>query len=540
MAHRVSLPILGAVLIVAVTAIAVGYPAVFVAMDIAWSAASAGWVGVDVALLTRSVGIAALIAGLATALAWPAAWALRGAAARWALIVGVPLLLPSYLAYTAWGMIRAPGTILGDWLLAGPLTGPNSRPVIAGQVLAVAGLALWAWPIPAFVLLARLRRLDAAVLEALRLEPASRWRRAVTVVAMCRGSLGAAVGLTTLVMLGSAVPLHVAQLDTYAIRLWRLLDETPAHQDWRVWLSAWPLVLGAVAGAWVILRRLPGTALSSAQQLAPRARTRWSRSAVAIVLVTVLWLVSVAGPIMLCGLSLRGWSSVRTFWQAQVTGLSSSVLTSAAVGAAGAALALAVWAVLAGGARRARQVTRACVLCLLAAGLVPGVLIGSATAEAWNRFDTTAALADSSAIMVIGLLARYGFVGALLGWWLHRTDPADERDLRRLDGADTAGGWARVVLPHQGPVLVGGAVVLGVLAFHEIEAAVFIAPPGSGRFAQRMLELLHFARMEDLGAGVVTVVGGGLAASAGAVILLSMSRAPWFVSATAGGRSGIR
>ena len=53
-------------------------------------------------------------------------------------------------------------------------------------------------------------------------------------------------------MIGSAVPLHLAQIDTYAIRIWLGLNETRREEHWKVWLAAWPLVAAAIAAGWTL------------------------------------------------------------------------------------------------------------------------------------------------------------------------------------------------------------------------------------------------------------------------------------------------
>ena len=52
-------------------------------------------------------------------------------------------------------------------------------------------------------------------------------------------------------MIGSAVPLHLAQVETFAILIWRDLNLTT--EPARVWVRAWPLLLVAIAAKY----RLP-------------------------------------------------------------------------------------------------------------------------------------------------------------------------------------------------------------------------------------------------------------------------------------------
>src|SRR5690606_16907651 len=143
-----------------------------------------------------------------------------------------PLLLPQYLVYSGWDLLRDPGSGIGDWLARQP----GWASIWAGYVLAVGGMALWAWPIAAIPLAAGIRQLGAPALEAARLETRSRLRMVRVVVGQMPGAVVASAALVALVALGSAVPLHLAQIPTHAITLWLLLDLTPADERWRVWL----------------------------------------------------------------------------------------------------------------------------------------------------------------------------------------------------------------------------------------------------------------------------------------------------------------
>lgn len=510
-----------ACLVLAVAA-SVGFPACGAAARVVHGFRSTGWpaaAAVDWSLMLRSLLAAGAVAALATLLAIPVAWTIRGWPARWAGMAALPMLLPSYLAYAALNLLRAPGTPLGDWLLQGPLDQPNLRPVIAARTFAVLGLALWAWPLPLLVMLPRLRRIDRGVMESLRLEPLGPARRSAFLLRMTAGPVGTALALTTLVMLGSAVPFHLAQLDTYAVRLWRTLNESAPGTEWIAWTAAWPLAVLAVATAVTAAWVLPRRPVDSAQEPAEARGAAWPGVAAA----GAVWSLSVLLPLFMFARNIGSVRTMATFWRSQSGAIEGSVETSAILLVAGTGIAVATALSLEGGGW-ARRVCLACIGLWLVAGLMPGVLVGSATATAWNRFDWTYRLADTPAIVVVTHLSRYGFLAALLGWWMHRTDPLDERELRLLDGADHGVAWFRAAALPQLPVLVGGCLAVAVLGFHEIEASVFVQPPGYGRFSQVLLELLHYERRSDLAAAVVTVTGAGLVAAVVAGLLTGRRR----------------
>jgi len=163
-------------------------------------------------LLAQTLAWAFGIAILATIIAWPAAWVIRRRG--WGVIglICVPLLLPTYLAYTAYGILRSPGWFIGNWLEHLAQGGWTNAPILAGRVIAALGLSLWAWPIAAVVLGASVKRLDSGILDALRLERLSALRRRWEILYLCRAGVLGAVGAIALIMIGSAVPLHLAQV----------------------------------------------------------------------------------------------------------------------------------------------------------------------------------------------------------------------------------------------------------------------------------------------------------------------------------------
>jgi len=506
-----------ALLVVACTATVV-WPGLVVAWTVLRGAIHQGLHSVDLIpslpLLARTFAWAGGIGVLSAVLAWPGAWLIRRRGWAVAPVILVPLLLPSYLAYSAYGLLRAPGTSIGDWIELAAQGGLKWLPTVAGEVLAVGGLSLWAWPIAAIVLGASVSRLDEGVLESLRLENMSAPRRWLTNIAMVRWGLVAGAGLVTLVMFGSAVPLHLAQVPTYSVKVW--FDMTMDPGGWRVWVGAWPLVAVAAGAGWFIsravARQLAATSdAEPARQLAASSRT-------AGIATLAVWALSVLVPLALFAGSLRDGRSIPRFWRLQSDSIWQSLAVAAAVALIGLALTLAVWAGLSV-SRTPRPNTAApsatlwCIRALLAAGLLPGVLVGAAISAAIQATEGPTGmdwLADSPAVMVLAHVARFGFVPALVGYWLYATEPPSERDLRRIDGAEGLSGWCSTCLPTQAGTVAGAALGSAALSLHEVETAVILQPPGTASLAQTILGYLHFARMEEMSAAAVILVGGGL------------------------------
>jgi ABC-type Fe3+ transport system permease subunit len=466
--------------------------------------------------LVRTLAACLLIAtiawGIALSIAWPARRSQHPA--RAGILLLLPLMLPPYLAYSGWGLLRAPGTTLGDWLMLGPGPGlPNPWPMWAGYILAVLGLALAIFPLPTLIFWLGFRAVDqqfGSLHEGLLLEPISRVARLWHTLAATRGTALAALALPALVMLGSAVPLHLAQLDTLAIDLWRRLDLLPAADHWRLWLAAWPVLTIAIASGWWLSRTLEAPlgglgAITPGRAKLPRIAWCW------IMIAAVL-------PVALHARSLSGPAALLDFWRVHHAAMLSSAVVALVVGLLAAILSFITWIAWLPhpgqpASRFKASLLRAALTLWIAAGLIPGILIGLAMLHAWQALESILPrrALDQPAFALIPLvlahLARFGFIPVLIGLWLARTTPRDLIDLAALEGHDSPRSLTRTLLQ---PRLIGALVAggfAGLLSLHEIEASVILQPPGTDNLARVMLQNLHYLRDDALAAGVITIAG---------------------------------
>jgi len=425
-----------------------------------------------------------------------------------------PLIAPGYLAYAGLGLLRAPGTWLGDLLLSSA-GGPVSWPLLAGRVLAILALALWVWPLPCLALCMAMRRVDPWVWEALRLEPAGAPRRWIERIVLARAGVVAGVVITALVMIGTAVPLHLAGVGTYAIELWAALSATTSDEQWRVHVASWPMIVVAMTGAGAVLIGLTRwAARRTGHEDAPPRPSRWWRLAP---IAAVALSVGVPGALLVVDLVTSAGAStsdagaaghifgpVRTFLRLHADALVDSLGVALLVLGAGVLIGLGVSA-LEHGAGRSRLATVTVAL-LVATALLPGVLVGSAILRTLSAVDWLRPALDAPSIVSVAHLARFGFIPAIVALWLARTTPPETLAMRRLDGAESLAGWTRTTLPVQLPAILAGALVAAALSLHEIEAAVMLAPPGADSLARRLLEMLHFSRMRELTAGTLVLL----------------------------------
>jgi len=458
-------------------------------------------------LLLRSIVSAGGVAVLALVLALGPAWYVRSKGWRAVPWLMVPMVAPSYLAYSGWQLLRSPGTWLGDWLENQTASGEMIALVI-GRVFAFGGLALWSWPLAMLLLVPAFRAIPNSTLQALDMDGVSRWRKAVEVSRMARRGLLAAWVAVTLVMLGSAVPFHLAQVPTFAIDVWTTLVERPG--DLGVWLRAWPVVAIALGTALALARwtRTEHANGTEAFDVSHVQKATWSG-----LFTSLIWVLSVVAPLALFAGHLHSWSSIPSLLRTSSQAIAQTGVVAIFAGAGVALCMVLAWS-MASAWQHGRE-GLATSLALLVFGLVlPGILVGSAvlrgieTLVGW--IPALEVVRDGVGGLVWGHLARFGGIGALAGVALAIAEGREARELRALDGCGWwRGVWEGLMRPWGGVVLAAG-VAGGLMSAFEIEATILLMPPGPGSLSHTILGFLHFAKDEQLCAAGVAIVGGGV------------------------------
>lgn len=461
----------------------------------------------DAALFFRTIWIALTIGILATALAIPAAWSLRRLGATGGTLLVAPMLVPSHLVYSSWGLLRAPGSALGDWLAqagSDPMRGPDVWSAVS-LTHAMLALALWAWPIAALVMSLWTRAIERDGLDAMRCLGAGRIRQGMHVARLVAPGAVLAGLLVSAMMLGSAVPLHLANQPTYSLVIWSEMAQGNARGAWR---ASWPMfVLAAIAGVAVTIALARGVDPS-------RWRAQGRDRAVGLgwlLVAALIWSMSVLVPMGLVLWNLGDWARAAHFWSAVgprfdrgepgrlLASLETAIGVVVCCAAIGAICALgfghsARWAM------RGMAITVLGMLAMLF--FVPGVLVGAALAS-WD--PTRSSLAG----LILAHVARYGLLAAAAGMLLGRSEARELHDARRLF-APGLSGWARGVVWPQLGLIVGALGAVALLSMHEIESAVLLARAGHATLSQYMLDLLHYARTDELLGALFWMQGLGI------------------------------
>ena len=476
-----------------------------------------------VGLIVRTVLIAGGIGLIATVLGVPMGRALMGRR-RGGFFLGnfggwlwgvalVPMWMPSYAIYGAMNLARAPDTIVGRWLIGYATSDPSHRwaAVWAGYGIGVLGLSVWGSVIAAVVIAggARDRTIYRDMME---LEPAGLLMRARVWVGLHRGALVRAWGVVTVVMMGSGVPLHLAQLETWSIAIWRALSERGVDEWGAVWVMGSPMVVVGLIGAWCVTRMVVRDATS--RGMVGMGVEQENERRVGTFGAAVVWGVAVVVPMVVLAVSIDDWRAMGLFWSERGDAIGHSVMIGCVVGLIGAGFAMGVGFVLGHPARWVRRIGVVGVFASVSGALVPGVLVGASVVRVgWL---------DEAAGEIVGLLARVLVVGGIAGAVVAGRESGELLSQRwsLVGGLGDFGGWWRAHGRTGIAACIGAGVLCGLLAVHEIEASVMITRAGVSTLSQGLLADLHYARLERLSAALLNLMGVGLVIAVGGGVLL--------------------
>lgn len=471
-------------------------------------------------LLARSITIASLIALIGMCMGIPLGRILasRRKPMLFAILLS-PLWLPATMLYAAGNLMRAPDTWLGSMIVTFSTSSPDLRWVTIwiGYAVAVLGLAIWSAPIAAVFIASGLGIRSNLYNEMIALEPVGIVRRAWLWIRIHQTVLISAWILITVLMLGSAVPMHLAQLETWSIVIWRQLAERSPDQWGIVWLSSWPTILIAAIGAWVLTKAVVTQRESSSTD--DRGHTVEQLPKAVMLLALVVWALGALLPLFAMFITLDDLGSILHFWKIQSPAVRDSGLIALFTGSFTFLIALLVAITLANPSRTIRKLGALCVLLLCILGLIPGVLVGAAVA----RLPIDSFTSSWFAILLASCI-RASFLGAIVGSLCASSESIERQSVRwQLAGASLVG-WFQTRFPSIIMPLLGAGLIGTIYSFSEIEAAIMVRSPSMHNLPQQLLSDLHYARLEQLSAAGINLIVFGLLFSVVGSLLLSKRR----------------
>ena len=435
------------------------------------------------ALVGRSLALAAGVLGICLAISLPVAWLVARTdlpgRRLWAVLAALPLVFPSYVAAFAFVSVLGPRGALQGWLE--PL-GVGSLPAVAyGYSGACLVLGLFVYPYLYLLLVVALRDLDAAWEESSRSLGAGPWRTFVAIVlprlrpALAGGSL-----LVVLYTLSDFGAVSIVRFNTFTVAIYNaysgLFDRTAA--------AALAAVLMLLAFAAVRLeavaagrpRLAPGAPPRSAP---PVALGRWKWPAlVALALLATANLALPLGLIVFWAVRARAAGlPLGSAWGAAAN----SLLAAAAAALVAVVLALAVawWRERYPG-RRALLVER-----LARAGYaLPGLVIALALvffAARWAR-----PLYQSLALLVVAYVIRFLPEALAAARAALAAVPVRLEEAARSLGRRPIEVLRSVTLPLMRRGLLAGLGLVFLTSMKELPATLILRPIGFDTLATRV------------------------------------------------------
>jgi ABC-type spermidine/putrescine transport system permease subunit II len=146
-------------------------------------------------------------------------------------------------------------------------------------------------------------------------------------------------------------------------------------------------------------------------------------------------------------------------------------------------------------------------------GVLPGALIGESILAAYRPIDW---IYSGWPIVVIGYVARYGWVGVLAAWLAVQASGRDLAEQARSDGAGELAITTRIRLAASMPILLCGAAIVAALSLSDIATASLVQVPSLPLISLILLDKYH--RFED---GMLICLSLWLVAAAlpGAILL---------------------
>jgi iron(III) transport system permease protein len=217
------------------------------------------------------------------------------------------------------------------------------------------------------------------------------------------------------------------------------------------------------------------------------------------------WAFAVGLPLLALVREALGAGSIRSIVEGSGPAITNSLLL-ATIGAT-AIVSLAVWL---GYARaRARRTGRIADALFIVVFSVPSTIVGVGLIGLWNRPGLAGILYGTDVMFIVGYLARFLPVAALVTAAALRHVPLSHEEAAALSGAGWLRTMMRIVLPQIRLGLLTAWVVAFVLAFGELGVSILIAPPGDATLPIRIYTIIantppsHVAVLALLQAAVI-------------------------------------
>ena len=467
-------------------------------------------------LLTTTVWAAAVAVG-AVVLGWGPGRVLgRALHGRGYLPIAVlmlaPICLPAYVVFYAWYQGWPPTSALYRWAVA------SGHIQLLKNATLLMGLTCWSWPLVAWCVAGWTASTPAQHSEMVQLDGAGVFRRMLDRLRSDAPGLGLGALIVFLLAFDNTTCFDLAGIWTFGNEL-RAIGSRGANAT-DMLLAALPAMLLSAVGAtaiWLVLARRP-----------QRPAVRLGRGAAATSILTALILAwSVVVPLALFASRVEDWWYVETFFRLYGRALGGTLTLALVSGGLGALTAAGLAMAWQDQRRWLRNLAHIQAIGWLFTAIIPGTIVGVAFEAAYNRPGLDDLIYSNPIVLIGGYLARFAFIGALLGRWIAMSEPRTLRDLRLIDG----GASMRALLGSSWPryLAAAGATagIVTVLCVSEIPVTASLHPPGSDPLATAVLDAMHYQRPDVVFIASITTMLLALAAAGVTVVVWGLRRR-WF------------
>jgi iron(III) transport system permease protein len=448
--------------------------------------------------LLRSLGLGISVSAAAAALGTGAAWLVARTEVRgrriWALLLCLPLVIPSFVGAVALIAAFAPGGLVEDSL------GITWLPELNGFRGAFIVLTLLTYPYVFLPVMARLRTLSPALEESARLlgrRPASVFM--TVVVPQARAAIAAGALLVFLYVISDFGAVQLLRYDTLtrAIYADRLLDPITS--------MALSLVLGLLAVTIVALeRRSSRVGLRDQARVGSPLMLPLGRAAIA----AYAFLALVIGFALVAPIAVLGYWAIRGFVRGSADSASvisdpglitGPLLSTVGVSVVAALVTIAIVVPIA-----FRSVRRPGRLGEVLAGTVVGgfALPGLVTALAFVFFTLSTpgplgALYQTLPLLVLAYVVHHGALALGAAQSAVAGVPQRLDDAARIMGRSRLRRFVGVEMPLMLPGLAAGAGLVLLSTAKELPATLLLAPPGFSTLATKVWQAAELAAFEE-------------------------------------------
>ncbi len=410
----------------------------------------------------------------------------------------IPLVVPPYVSALAWILMTGSTGFIARWFGSDLLSAWTYS--LTGAVL-VLGTSFY--PLSMLATEAAARRVDGRLEEAgLLIASPGRvlWRVTLPLIGPTVAAAALIIFVLALAEFGVPGLLRVRVFTTEVFTAFSALYDFGAATALAVPLLAVALVVGIIAKL-ITGERM----LATRRNLYPGLVLRLGRwRAVVLGFFTIILAASVILP--LSALAIEAGQLERIIFALGTSG--DAIFNSLYLSTIGATLTCALAVLLGYGRARSGARLRGLVdLLLIVIFAMPSTVVGVGLIGLWNRPGLVGAIYTSQTIIVVGYLARFVPVAALMLAASVRQIPVSVEEAAEVAGASWWRTLTRIVLPQMRTGLAAAWVVSFIFCFGELGATLLVAPPGESTLPVRVYTIIANTPPAEVAALALLQVG---------------------------------